>query len=96
VGREDSTIVYAGDPIGLAGATLHLSATFSDSASAGYTGLNRETGATATVGDITKARIAFAVYYAANCLAGAPITTLSAFVTDTGPAGDRIGTATVT
>jgi hypothetical protein len=68
VNREDSTIVYSGDPIGLAGATLHLSATFTDSAAAGFGGPNPETGAGATIGDITKARIAFAVYNAATCL----------------------------
>ena len=95
VNREDSTIVYSGDTIGLASATLKLSAIFTDSAATGFTGANPETGSGATIGDITKARISFAVYTAANCLTGSPITTLSAFVTDTGTAGDGIGTSTV-
>ena len=95
VNREDSTIVYSGDTIGLASATLNLSATFTDSAAAGFTGSNPETGSGATIGDITKARISFAVYAAANCLGGSPITTMSAFVTDTGTTGDGIGTASV-
>jgi len=95
VGREDASIVYAGDTIGLASATLHLSATFTDSAATGYAGPGKETGSGATIGDITKARIAFEVYAAASCLTGSPITTLSAFVTDTGAAGDGVGSATV-
>ena len=96
VNREDSILVYSGDTIGLAGATLRLSATFTDSAAAAYTGINSETGANATIGDITNARVAFAIYAAATCLSGSPLTTLFAFVTDTGAAGDGIGTATVT
>ena len=95
VNREDSTIVYSGDTIGLASATLKLSAIFTDSAATGFTGANPEAGSGATIGAITNARISFAVYTAANCLTGSPITTLSAFVTDTGTAGDGIGTATV-
>ena len=75
---ENSTVEYSGDTIGLARATLHLSATFTDSAASGFAGSNPETGSEATLGDITKARIAFAIYDAALCLTGSPITTVSA------------------
>ncbi|MGZ8821792.1 MAG: Ig-like domain-containing protein [Aeromicrobium sp.] len=93
VNREDSTIVYSGDNIGLAGATLHLSAAFTDSAAVGFLGPNPETRAGATIGDITRAKVAFTIYNAATCLSGSPIATLSASVIDTATVGDGIGTA---
>ena len=96
VEREDSTVVYAGDAIGLAGSTLRLSAEFTDSSVAGFTGSNPETSSSATTGDVTKARVAFAIYSAASCLSGLPVATVSAFVADTGPTGDGIGTAEAT
>jgi uncharacterized repeat protein (TIGR01451 family) len=95
ISREDSVIVYSGTTIGLVGANLQLAATFTDSAAAGYGGPNPET-VGATIGDITKARIAFSIWAAGTCMTGSPITTVSAAVVDTGTAGDGIGTATTT
>lgn len=94
-GREDATLVYSGAGIGLTGATLELSAIFADSASAGFAGLNPES-AGATVGDITSARVAFAIWPAASCLTGAPLVTVTAAVIDSAPTGDGIGRAGTT
>jgi hypothetical protein len=67
-----------------------------DSAAAGFAETGAETGSTATIGDITKARVAFAIYAGDSCLTGSPITTVFASVTDSAPTGDGIGTARTT
>jgi hypothetical protein len=92
VTREDADLVYSGDTIALAGSTVALRATVTDSAASGYAGLGAE-GASGTIGDITRARVAFSIYAAATCLSGSPIATVAASVVDTGPTGDGIGTA---
>jgi PKD repeat protein len=94
--REDAEVIYSGDTIALAGAPIHLGATVLDSGAGGYAGPHPETGAGTTIGDLTKAHIAFAIYSVATCLSGSPIAILSAAVVDTGAVGDGIGTAAVT
>jgi hypothetical protein len=89
VNKEDATIDYTGDTIGLTGATgLTLRATVWDSAAAGsgFTG-------DSTIGDITKMFVQFDIF-TGNACGGTPTTTRQAAVTDTGTAGDGIGTAT--
>ena len=63
------------------------------SAAVGYTDIDPETGASATIGDITKIKVAFEVYNSSTC-SGSPIRTLLASVTDGPTLGDGIGTAT--
>ena len=91
--REDATLQYSGDTIGLVGAPLTLAATFTDSAASGYAGANAESGAGATIGDISKARVVFEVFSAASCMSGTPLATIPAAVVDTGVAGDGTGSA---
>jgi hypothetical protein len=58
VTQENAFILYSGDTIAQVGTPLNLRATVWDSAAAGYPGVNPETGANATIGDITKMWIA--------------------------------------
>jgi hypothetical protein len=95
VTKEDAAIQYTGDAIAPINTNLVLRATVLDSAASGYTGSNPESGAGATLGDITKMWIAFDIYSAVNCGTGAP-TTKYAQVSDTGAVGDGIGTASST
>jgi Galactose oxidase, central domain len=95
VTQENAQILYTGvDTVAQVGATLTLRATVWDSAANGYAGTNPESGAGATIGDITKMWIAFDIYSAGSCSSGSPIMTKYGQVTDTGTAGDGIGTAT--
>jgi len=92
---EDAAIQYTGETIAQIGTNLSLRATVWDSAASGYPGANPETGPSATLGELTKLWIAFDVYPMNNCLSGTP-TTKYAQVSDTGTAGDGIGTASST
>jgi len=96
VTREDAAIQYSGTQTTAAlpstgPATIPLAATVWDSAARGYSGSNAESASSGTIGDITKASVAFAIYPAGSCLTGAP-TVLPATVTATGTPG--VGTAT--
>ena len=92
VTQENAFILYSGDTIAQVGTALNLRATVWDSAAAGYPGVNPESGATATIGDITKMWIAFDIYPAGSCGSGTPSSTWYAHVALTGTPG--IGTAT--
>ena len=92
VSPEDAAIAYTGDTLGTVGSALNLQATVMDSAAAGYGGLNPETSAAKTIGDITKMWVAFTITPVGS---SAP-TTVYAPVLDTGTLGDGIGTATAT
>jgi hypothetical protein len=90
VTREDATIEYTGDTVGLTGSTgMTLRATVWDSAAAdsGFTG-------DTTIGNITKMYVQFDIYSATSCGTGAPTATRTAQVSDTGTLADGIGTAT--
>jgi hypothetical protein len=92
VTKEDASLDYTGDTVGLTGTTgLTLRATVWDSAAAGsgFTG-------DSTIGDIAKMYIAFDIYNATSCGTGTPTATKTAQVSDTGTLGDGIGTATST
>jgi len=93
INPENAFLSYTGDMIGQVGTSLNLRATVWDSAAAGYSGINPESAATATIGDITKMWVAFDVYPVGSCAIGTP-GTLYAPVTLTPTAG--IGTAAVT
>ena len=93
VSQENALILYSGDTIAQVGNSLTLRATVWDSAAVGYSGINPETGPTATIGDITKMFIAFDLYQAGSCGSGTP-STVYAQVALTGTAG--IGTANTT
>jgi hypothetical protein len=95
INKEDASIQYTGDSIALVNTDLMLRATVWDSAATGYSGANTESGAGATIGDITKMWIAFDIYSAGSCTSGTP-TTKYAQVSDTGTGGDGIGTASTT
>jgi hypothetical protein len=95
VTQEDAASQYTGDTIAQVGTSLNLRATVWDSAAAGFPGTPTGPVPDATVGDIGKIWIAFDVYPASSCLSGTPTTTY-AQVTDTGTAGDGIGTASTT
>ena len=92
---EDAYIQYTGETIAQIGTNLTLRATVWDSAASGYLGANPETGPNATIGDLTKMWIAFDLYPVGSCLSDTP-TTKYAQVSDTGTAGDGIGTASTT
>ncbi len=92
---EDAFLQYTGEAIAPIGTNLALRATVWDSAASGYAGLNAESAPDATLGDITKMWIAFDLYPVNSCLGGIP-TTKYAQVSDTGTAGDGIGTASST
>jgi hypothetical protein len=94
VAQENAFILYSGDTIAQVGTTLNLRATVWDSAAAGYPGVNPETGANATIGDITKMWIAFDIYPAGSCGSGAP-STLYAQVGLTSTAGVGIAASTL-
>jgi subtilisin family serine protease len=94
VTKEDASIEYSGDGIGLANANLTLQATVRDSGAASYTGTGDEPD-TSHVGDISKMWVAFDIYSGSSC-AGSPATTKYAQVVDSGTAGDGLGTATTT
>jgi hypothetical protein len=96
INQEDAQIFYTGDTLALVNGTINLRATVLDSAAVGYTGNNPETGASATIGDITKMWIEFDIYTGTNCGVGIPTTSHFAQVQDTGTIGDGIGTATST
>jgi hypothetical protein len=85
--QEDASIEYTGDNIGFTGVNMTLEATVKDSAAAGYV----PAGDT-TRGDITKMWIKFDIYTATN-YPGTPTATVYVQVSDTGTAGDGIGTA---
>lgn len=72
-------------------ATDQLTATVSDSAANGYTGANAESGATATIGDVTKMDVEFDIYQAGSCLSGTPAYSPVVSVNATSTAG--VGTA---
>ena len=92
VSPEDASISYSGDTLGTVGSALNLQATVMDSAAVGYSGLNPETGAGKTIGDITRMWIAFVI----TPVGGTTATTIYAPVIDTGTVGDGIGTASAT
>ena len=93
VTQENAFILYSGDSIAQVGTSLNLRATVWDSAAAGYPGVNPETGANATIGDITKMRIAFDIYPAGSCASGTPSTSYAQVVLTSTPG---VGTATST
>jgi hypothetical protein len=82
VNKENATIDYTGDNIGVIGVNLTLKATVSENDS--------------SIGDITKMTVAFDIYAETACGTGSPLTTLTAGVADTGATGDGVGTATTT
>jgi len=94
VTQENAFVLYSGDTIAQVGTILNLRATVWDSAAAGYPGVNPETGASATIGDITKMWIAFDIYPAGSCGSGAP-STLYAQVGLTSTAGVGIAATTL-
>jgi hypothetical protein len=94
VSQEDASLEYTGDTIGVTNTNLTLEATVKDSAAAGYVGPRAEPGG--TVGDITKMWIRFDIYTGTTCGTGTPLTSKYAQVTDTGTAGDGVGTARTT
>jgi hypothetical protein len=94
VSQEDASLEYTGDTIGVTNTNLTLEATVKDSAAAGYVGPGAEPGG--TVGDITKMWIRFDIYTGTTCGTGQPLTSKYAQVTDTGTAGDGVGTARTT
>jgi hypothetical protein len=89
------TVGYGGDAVIVVGHDATLAATVMDSAAVGYAGPHPETTG-ATIGDITRANVAFAVYQSATCGSGSPVTTLLAAVSDGAPTGDGIGRASTT
>ena len=91
VTKEDASMDYTGDTIGLTGTNANLRATVWDSAAAG-SGFTGDT----TIGDITKMYVQFDIYTATSCGTGTPTATKTAQVSDTGTTGDGIGTATAT
>jgi hypothetical protein len=94
VTRENALVLYSGEWLAQLGSTpLPMRATVMDSAAVGYTGANPEVGAGATIGDITKVKVAFEVFGGTSCT-GTPTQTVEAWVTDGPTAGDGIGTAT--
>jgi hypothetical protein len=95
VTQEDAAVQYTGDTIAQVGTSLSLRATIWDSAAAGFPGTPTGPVPDATIGDISKIWIAFDLYPAGSCLSGTP-TTKYAQVSDTGTAGDGIGTASTT
>lgn len=95
VAPEDAYMEYTGEAIREINKELALRATVWDSAASGYPGANPETGASATIGDISKMWIAFDLYPASSCLSDTP-TTKYAQVSDGETAGDGIGTASTT
>jgi hypothetical protein len=90
VSPEDATLTYSGDSLGVVKVSLNLLATVTDSAAAGYSGANPESGAGRTIGDIRQMAVAFDVYAVG---ATTPTATVYAPVLDTGTPGDGIGTA---
>ena len=88
--QEDATIEYTGESIKEIGKELALRATVWDSAAAGYAGLNPEFAPDATLGDLSKMWIEFAL---SDCDSGTPVATQYVQVADTGDFGDGIGTA---
>ena len=82
VTKEDATLVYSGDSIGVINVNLTLKATVTESLDG-------------ALGDITKMSVAFDIYSATACGTGTP-TTVTAAVVDTGTVGDGIGSATAT
>jgi hypothetical protein len=87
--KEDATLDYTGDTVGLTGTTgLTLRATVWDSAATG-SGFAGDS----TIGDITKMYVEFDIYSATSCGTGTPTATTTAQVSDTGTLGDGIGTA---
>jgi hypothetical protein len=92
VTQEDASIQFTGDTIAQVGTNLSLRATVWDSAASGFPGTPTGPVPDTTIGDITKIWIAFDVYPAGSCGSGTPATTY-AQVSDTGTAGDGIGTA---
>jgi MBG domain (YGX type)/Bacterial Ig-like domain (group 3) len=94
VSQEDASLDYTGDTIGVTNTNLTLEATVKDSAAASYAGPRAELGG--TVGDITKIWIRFDIYTGTTCGTGTPLTSKYAQVTDTGTAGDGVGTARTT
>jgi hypothetical protein len=92
VARENAQILYNGEWLAQLGSTsLPMQATVLDSAAAGYAGTSSETGAGATIGDITKMKVAFDVF-GPTC-SGTPQTVVTS-VTEGSALGDGIGTAT--
>jgi hypothetical protein len=94
--QEDASILYTGATVGQINFGLTLQATVSDSAAAGYLGINPESGPSATIGDITKMWIEFDIYQASSCGTGSPVASPRAQVFETGTLGDGIGTASMT
>ncbi|MCA1684260.1 MAG: hypothetical protein LC708_03940, partial [Actinobacteria bacterium] len=73
VNKEDAEVQYSGDTIAGTGTNLTLEATVRDSAAQGYEGPNSESGADATIGDITKMSVRFDVYQGTTCGSGTPL-----------------------
>jgi hypothetical protein len=98
VTKEDVSLDYTGDTVGLTNSDATLRATVWDSAAVGYTPSAANTGPAGdtTKGDITKMYIQFDIYSATSCGTGTPNATKTAQVLDTGDPGDGIGTATAT
>ena len=90
VAQEDAFVRYTGESIKEIGKELALRETVWDSAAAGYVGPNPEAAPGATLGDLSKIWIKFAL---SDCDSGAPIVDQYIQVEDTGDAGDGIGTA---
>jgi hypothetical protein len=98
IDKEDASMDYTGDTIGLTGSNANLRVTVWDSAATGYTPGPSNTGPAGdtTIGDITKMYVEFDIYTATSCGTGTPSAVRTAQVLDTGTAGDGIGTASAT
>src|SRR5204863_7705105 len=85
INKEDASMDYSGDTIGLTGVNANLRATVWDSAAAGYQSGQSNTGPAGdtTIGDITRMYVQFDIYTATSCGTGTP-TTKIAQVVDTG------------
>jgi hypothetical protein len=93
VNKEDASIDYTGDTIGLTGNSnpLTLRATVWDSAAVG-SGFAGDS----TIGDITKMYVVFDIFSGTSCGTGTPTTTGPVQVTDGATLNDGIGTASTT
>ncbi|MDQ3880624.1 MAG: cadherin-like domain-containing protein, partial [Chloroflexota bacterium] len=94
VTQEDARVEYTGGASAVIGQPIALRATVWDSAAVGYASAGQESGPSATIGDITKMWIRFQVFaFSGTACSTTATQTTWAQVSDTGTAGDGIGTA---
>jgi hypothetical protein len=92
--QENAFVAYTGGTVGQVNFNLTLQATVWDSAAAGYTGINPESVASATLGNITKMYVEFDVYPAPSCGSGAPVASPIAQVANSPGGGVGVATGT--